>query len=49
MKKRFIRREIAIFQEVSKIAVFLEISKRGTKEKSSKMGDFLGKLRKARK
>ena len=31
------------------MAVFLQISQGGTKEKSSKMADFLGELRKARK
>jgi len=49
MTKRPIRREKAIFPEVSKTGVFLQISKGGTKEKSSKMADFFGKLRKARK
>ena len=48
-EKRPIRREIAIFPDVPKMAVFLQISKGGTKEKSSKMADFFGKLRNARK
>ena len=49
MKKRPIRGEITFFAKVSKMAIFSQSSKGGTKGKFSKMADFLVELRKAKK
>ena len=49
IKKRSIRRQIASFSIVSKMAIFSQNGKGGTIGKFSKMADFLGKLRKAEK
>ena len=48
-EKRRIRREIASFYIVSKMAIFGKTANWGTIGKFSKMDDFLGKLRKAAK
>ena len=48
-EKRHIGREITSFSIESKMAIFGKIAERGTIGKFSKMADFLGKLRKARK